>query len=268
MQRLIVLPALLTLVGCIGPSQRLVDSATLAVPADGAEIVRLVQGIGDATVVGDPSLSEVVLVAELFGPELDESADDAALDDLIVELDRCGERICAATDLRDPHLRYRLDTELRVPAELAVAIRDDLGDLQVRDVAALDVRDGSGDLDIERVRGALLVDDDLGDTWIRDVAGPVDVIDGSGDLRIDEVRGDVVVDDDLGDLDVLNVDGDVEIEDGSGDIRVVDVTGDVSIADDLGDIVVRRIGGTLTILADTTGDVTTHDVQNGVVHGD
>ena len=268
MQRLIVLPLLLTVIGCVGPADRLVDEVSLTVPASGAELARFATGIGDAEIVGVEGATEVVLIATVRGPNASEAGDDAVMDDLVLELDACGERICARSDLLGSHLRYSLDTELRVPAALRLDVEDGLGDLRIAGVGALQVRDGSGDLDILGVAGPLEVDDDLGDLSLSGVRGPVEVVDGSGDLDIDDVVGTVDVHDDLGDLTVTRIDGDVFIDDGSGDIRVREVTGDVEISDDLGDIDVRDIGGRLTILSDTTGDVRTDGVQGGEHRGE
>jgi DUF4097 and DUF4098 domain-containing protein YvlB len=110
----------------------------------------------------------------------------------------------------------RLDLTLEVPDTVPLEVEDSSGSLRIYDVAAVDLRDGSGGIDIDGV------------------AGDVRVTDGSGGIDIVAVRGSVTIEDDgSGGIDIADVGGDVIIEeDGSGGIDVADVQGDFIVKRD------------------------------------
>ena len=121
--------------------------------------------------------------------------------------------------------RALLDLVIEVPEGLAHRVDDSSGDAIFRNVASLDIKDGSGDLSIEGIAGDLYIDDGSGSFDVAGVGGTVSVVDGSNDLQIVDVQRDVLIS-----------------SDGSGDIIVTDVGGDLLIdADDSGSIHYERI---------------------------
>lgn len=124
-----------------------------------------------------------------------------------------------------------LDFEVTVPDHLPVRVTDGSGSARVRDVASLSVKDGSGELDIRRVRGSVEVSDGSGSITIIDVGGDVRLRDGSGGMEIEKVGGNVIVErDGSGGIDVADVRGSFTVEqDGSGGIDYRDVSGTVSV---------------------------------------
>ena len=90
------------------------------------------------------------------------------------------------------------------------------------------------------------------------------VDDGSGSIDVDNVRGDIVLDDGSGSITMVNVGGKVEIDDGSGSISVSGVGGDISINDGSGSIKVRGVAGSV-IVDDGSGSIDVSDVEEDVI---
>jgi DUF4097 and DUF4098 domain-containing protein YvlB len=92
----------------------------------------------------------------------------------------------------------------------------------------------------------------------------LEVDDGSGSIEINNVRGDVMLDDGSGSIDMTEVGGEVEIDDGSGSISVRTVGGDISINDGSGSIKVRGVAGTVTV-DDGSGSIDVSDVEEDLI---
>ncbi|QWT20397.1 DUF2807 domain-containing protein [Bacillus sp. NP157] len=132
-----------------------------------------------------------------------------------------------------------LKVDASVPGNLPVTVNVGSGDAHVRNVASLESSVGSGDLDVEGVRGA--------------VSGTV----GSGDLKVSR-SGPVKIDTvGSGDFEAHQITGGVKIGTvGSGDAKLVDITGDVEVGTvGSGDIDVDGVKGNLTIRTVGSGDV-------------
>ena len=159
-----------------------------------------------------------------------------------------------------------IDLDITLPANLPVEAEDSSGDAELSGLAALTVRDSSGDLEIERVKGALDVQDSSGEVRIVDV-GSLRLQDSSGDVRIERVAGAVeVVSDSSGDMLVRNVGGRLDIrQDSSGDIRAEDVRGSVFVGvDSSGSIYARNVAGDFTVETDGSGEIEHENVKGRV----
>jgi hypothetical protein len=140
-----------------------------------------------------------------------------------------------------------LDLEIDVPNSIPLDVEDGSGSAEVRDVAALKMVDGSGELTIDGIRGGLTVDDGSGSLEISNVAGEVKVSDGSGEIVIRQA-GSVLI-----------------TEDGSGSIQISDVRGNVVVRNDgSGSIDVREVGGDFTVDDDGSGGIEHHGVHGHV----
>jgi hypothetical protein len=142
-----------------------------------------------------------------------------------------------------------MDLEVDVPADMA-----------------LDVRDSSGDMDIEGT-GAVSIKDSSGDINVKDVHGDVALEDSSGDIDLVAVTGNVIVrQDSSGDIDGRKIEGSVRVEkDSSGDIRFEQVRDDFVVErDSSGDIVADTIGGDFRVLKDGSGAIRSRDVSGAV----
>src|SRR5215208_43656 len=129
------------------------------------------------------------------------------------------------------HDNYRgLDLVLEVPDDIALDVEDGSGDLEIRGVGDIELRDGSGDIELTDV-GSVRVEDGSGELKIRNVRGDVTISDGSGRIDVRTVSGTVTVrTDGSGSIDVSDVGGDFVVgRDGSGGIAHTQVRGDVRI---------------------------------------
>ena len=131
--------------------------------------------------------------------------------------------------------RGQLDLVLEVPITLPLEVDDSSGDIEIRDVAAVDLRDRSGEIDIAGVVGDVRVRDSSGDIDVIDVGGSVVIEDdGSGSIDITDVGRDVIIEEDgSGGIDVADVGGDFIVRnDGSGGVRHSGVAGRVERGSD------------------------------------
>jgi len=131
---------------------------------------------------------------------------------------------------------------------------------------ALDIRDSSGDVDIEGT-GPVTIKDSSGDIDIRDVHGDVVLEDSSGDIDLVAIGGNVNVrQDSSGDIDGRRIEGAVRVEkDSSGDIRFEQVRDDFVVErDSSGDIVAETIGGDFRVLKDGSGEIRSSNVTGKV----
>ncbi|MEW5930519.1 MAG: hypothetical protein AB1941_23920 [Gemmatimonadota bacterium] len=219
------------------------------VDARGATRVRVDAGAGSLRIEGRSGLREVRIRG------VARASDRKYLDAMRLVADRSGSEVRVAVEIPEVRAFFGraqrvLDLVIEVPEGMAVDVDDSSGEAEIHRVGALRVRDSSGELRIEDVRGDLDVTDSSGNVSIARVAGGVRVTDSSGELRIRDVRGGVVVDEDSsGEIDVRDVRGDVLVrEDGAGGIRVDGVGGDLTVRDDgSGGVRVGRVAGTVRV---------------------
>ena len=139
-----------------------------------------------------------------------------------------------------------IDLTITMPSHLALDIDDGSGNIQITNIANnLYLKDGSGSASIENIKGNVKIDDGSGGLVVRDIQGNIDLNDGSGGLTI------------------ANVTGDVEINDGSGELTIKDVTGKVTIDDGSGSIEVSR-AGSLEIIESGSGGLSISEIEGEV----
>ena len=142
-----------------------------------------------------------------------------------------------------------MDLKIEVPQELELEIRDSSGDVFLKNIAAVNVQDSSGDIEIEKARSS------------------VSIRDSSGDIDIDETEGDLTIEaDSSGDIYARDINGSVLIkQDSSGDIQVSHVSDDVVVErDSSGDIDASDVGGDFRVLKDGSGSISSNDVAGEV----
>jgi hypothetical protein len=249
----IALPAAAWEGGCDAIADRQAE-----VDAAGAERVEVLAGAGDLQVTGR-SGTQVHATGRACASDEDELAR------VQVRAERDGAVVRVVADIpRDTEDAY-LDLRIDVPEGVPVRITDSSGDLRVRHVAALDLRDSSGDVEIEDVPGEVKVEDSSGDVDIDDAIGSVTLEDSSGELYLTSVGDTHVVSDSSGDIRISRA-GAVRIDvDSSGEIVCRDVTGNVSVGEDSsGSIQVSNVGGDFTVNSDGSGDIEYADVAGSV----
>ena len=220
-----------------------------AVDAAGAERIEIVAAAGDLDVRG------------VSGTRVDATGHACARDDedlARVQLRALREgavvRVVAdiPRDVDDAWLDLRVD----LPEGVPVRITDSSGDVRVRHVNALDLRDSSGDIEIEDVPGDVSVEDSSGDVEIGNAPGNITLEDSSGEIHLSRIGDAHVVSDSSGDIRISEASA-VRIDvDSSGEIVCRDVTGNVSIGEDSsGSIDVNGVGGDFTVDSDGSGEI-------------
>ena len=176
----------------------------VSAPLTGVSHIKVVGRAGTLRVTGRPGVREVVATGKAC------SSEKTFLNEIQLRAEQSGSelRIEAVIPERNSLFGWggaKLDFEVIVP-----------------DSIAIDVHDGSGDLEIENI-GTLRVVDGSGELTIRGVNGNLDVHDGSGELTIAGVHG-------SGSIEANDIHGDFTVrEDGSGGIDYERVGGKVTI---------------------------------------
>ena len=142
-----------------------------------------------------------------------------------------------------------VDLVLEMPADLALQLRDSSGDIEIESVDDVEVTDSSGDLEIRDARGNVEIKDSSGDITVRDLGGDLTIIsDSSGNIRGNDIEGSVLV-----------------LADSSGHIGFSEVGRDVVVEkDSSGDITVASVGGDFSVLRDGSGQIHSRDVKGEV----
>jgi DUF4097 and DUF4098 domain-containing protein YvlB len=163
------------------------------------------------------------------------------LDDLRLTQHREGDRLILTAENTSSNWNINLfgashyaymELQVDVPATLAVELNVGSGDAQVANVAQLDARVGSGDLQAKGVRGHFdahvgsgdIKADDVGETHVASI--------GSGDFTVNRVRGDISIGSiGSGDADLRAIGGNVDVKSvGSGSLHVDGVAHDLHVA--------------------------------------
>jgi hypothetical protein len=126
----------------------------------------------------------------------------------------------------------RLDVEMEVPARMATEIHDGSGSMDISNLGAVLIEDGSGDIVAHDLNGDVDIEDGSGGIRLVDVAGRVKIDDGSGTISLRNIGGLIDIDDSSGEISIRTARNSVRISDSSGGIDVVDVEGDFIVMDD------------------------------------
>lgn len=195
-------------------------------------------------------------------------ADDAeVLSQIALTIDGSGNRVVVRTEFPEEYRgNARLDLTLEVPASSQLQVHDGSGGTWIENVAALDLEDGSGEIQVRKVGGPVSISDGSGEIELSEVQGKIDITDGSGEIEVRNVTGPVRLEDGSGDVLIDTVATDVLVDDdGSGDLTIRNVTGSVRIDDDgSGDIRISSVGGDVVVDDAGSGDVDVRDVTGTV----
>lgn len=233
--------------------------------AGGADQLRIEAAAGSLRVEGQSGLGEV----RIDGTACASSED--RLEEIQLKTDRKGDTLVVVADIpdgpgwRDSHAH--LDLVIAVPSSLGLKVEDGSGSAEFSNVGALQLKDGSGEIDIRDAGGSVKITDGSGELDITGVEGDVWITDGSGELEIRKVTGELEIDQDgSGEITIADVGGSVHIgEDGSGGINITQVGGSVSINEDgSGGIDVSHVTGDLSVGRDGSGGIYFSDVGGRV----
>lgn len=218
---------------------------------EGSKMLTILAGAGDLEIEGDDNVSVATIRGKVCVSEeewLDESRVDVnggSNAEIVVELPE----INSSWSLMGSTYAY-IDLEITVPDNLQLDIKDSSGDVEIEGVSTLTLKDSSGDVRIEDIEGSVTLNDSSGDLVLEDIEGDVTVdSDSSGDIRGRDVEGSVLV-----------------RRDSSGDIRFIDVSRDFTVErDSSGDITAKGVGGDFNVVADGSGDIVAKNVDGKIL---
>jgi len=196
------------------------ETRDLKVDTGGIDTLRVDAGAGYLQIVGVEGLDDIEVTATIV---IDGEDDDDALhiieSDMRLSLEKDGDTATLVAMFDNSGWRFGdsplINLDVRVPSNLHLLVDD-----------------GSGSIDISKVRGDISLDDGSGSLRMTDVGGNIEIDDGSGSIDVTGVGGDIRINDGSGSIDVRNVTGSVTVDDGSGGIDVRDVGKDLIIVDD------------------------------------
>ena len=222
-------------------------------------------GSGSLEVLGVEGLGEIQVTARAC------ASHEEFLQDLQISGDVSGSTVQIETHYPDwsgwsMGNRYaRLDLLVEVPAGMPGEISDGSGEMALRNLGSLTVRDGSGEIVVAGILGDLDLQDGSGALALRDVSGNVGIQDGSGEIALEQVEGDLDLQDSSGEIEIRGVGGSVFLRDSSGEIDVTGVRGSVHvIQDSSGDIEVQSVEGDFVVERDGSGSIRYSDVNGRV----
>jgi hypothetical protein len=237
------------------------ETRNLELDASGISILEIDCGAGFLRVQGVEGLKEIEVTAEIISKGMSRREFEDFLEDYVsLSLKKRGKRAVLESNLNHSRSFFsffgknrsaRIDLTVRVPYEMD-----------------LFVDDGSGEIEIDRIKGEVTIDDGSGSADITDIDGNLEFDDGSGSLIIEGVVGNVRIDDNSGDLRVRDIDGDLDIDDNSGGILVRQVTGSVYVRDGSGSIDISAVDQDVVIAEDGSGGVNIHNVKGKVKRRD
>ena len=228
--------------------ERLLDQS---LEVSGSQSLAIAAGAGDLRIVGVSASDEVKIRGKVCVSQeqwLDEARLDTSSGDR-AEINVVLPDVGRGWSLWGSKYAY-MDLELEVPESLALQLRDSSGDIEIEDISDISIKDSSGDIEISRASGSVEIEDSSGDIKVREIQGDFTIIsDSSGDIRGSDIKGNVLV-----------------VADSSGDIRFTDVGKDVVIErDSSGDIEVENVGGDFRVLKDSSGSIHSKDVAGEVI---
>lgn len=205
-------------------------------------------GAGDLQVIGNDS-QQINVEAKIFGHDIRPQDYRLSLDE------QNGKAVIYAHITSDFDDNARIDLVVSVPASMKLEVRDRSGDIEIQAISGgLTITDRSGAIKLSNIKGATTIDDSSGDILIDGLRGPLKIDDRSGDIVLKRIEGDGRIVDRSGDILVKHLSGNLTIEDSSGDVNVKAVSGVVSVDDSSGSI---DIDGAeeFILLNDSSGDV-------------
>ena len=212
----------------------------------GIERVDIDAGAGDLRVEGRPGLAETRVRGHAC------ASDAGRLADLGIRTTRRGSTL--HVEALYPENRMSIGNDyaylhmsVELPEGIAVRVDDGSGNSTVIGTGALQLHDGSGNLEVRDIRGSVRIVDGSGNIELERVAGSAEIEDGSGNIDVVEILGSLEIEDGSGEIDIAGVRDDVDIDDGSGSVRVREVGGDLDVDDGSGTVRHSGVRGSVSI---------------------
>lgn len=202
---------------------------TANVDAGGARLLTVKAGAGSLRIEGKAGLDRVVIRGRAC------ASDARLLEEIELRADRRGSDIVVEAMPRVEGwsltgVRYAsLDLVIEVPARMAADIADGSGSIDISNLGAVSITDGSGEITGSDLHGDVRIQDGSGSIKLTSLAGAVNIHDGSGSIELRNIGGLIDIRDGSGEIDVRTARNSIRINDGSGGIEVADVDGDFTV---------------------------------------
>jgi hypothetical protein len=198
----------------------------------GVRQVRVEAGAGFLRIEGKAGLTEIRATGTAH------ASSQEILERIKLTVVKNGDIITVKTEFPDEDCGWRdscsraLDLTVELPASMAMDVSDGSGELEIQNVGALEVNDGSGGIHLKDIRGDVRISDGSGEIVARNITGNLSIdTDGSGGIEAYDVTGSFIVKNDgSGEIHASGVGRDFEVDrKGSGSISYSDVKGRVDI---------------------------------------
>jgi DUF4097 and DUF4098 domain-containing protein YvlB len=154
-----------------------------------------------------------------------------------------------------------IDYTIEVPVETEIHVNTGSGDVQVEGIKGpANFHAGSGNISASSIAGDITSGSGSGSIKFQDVQGQVHVTTGSGDVRIQSAKGEIRLGTGSGDIEITQPGGNVIAGTGSGKIEVTGATADLRFHTGSGEISVDGSPGAANFwdLHAGSGDVSLH----------
>lgn len=172
-----------------------------------------------------------------------------------VRVDQSGNGISVIAPRRLGFGDDTLQVTATVPTGSTLSLITGSADIQATGTfAGGSVKSGSGDVRLDQLTAAAIVETGSGDITITTADADLRVKSGSGDLRVGHAGGAVIVTTGSGDIEIGESDGAATAKTGSGDLRIQRAGNDVSLMTGSGDLSVETMSrGKLTLKSSSGG---------------
>ena len=241
---------LVTAHGALAQNQQCRHEAqrTANVDAGGARLLTVKAGAGSLRIEGKAGSSRVVIRGRACASDAD------LLEEIELRADRQGSDVVVEAMQRDRGWSFTgnryasLDLVIEVPARMAAEIAAGSGTIDVSNLGAVSITDGSGEIIGNDLLGDVRIRDGSGSIKLTGLGGAVNIHDGSGSIELRDVAGLIDITDGSGEIDVRSARNSIQIRDGSGGIDVADIDGDFTVsAGGSGGIGYRNVKGRVDI---------------------
>jgi DUF4097 and DUF4098 domain-containing protein YvlB len=175
---------------------------------------------------------------------------------------------------------FETHLEIAVPPDTPVKVQVEHGAVDVADAARAEITSSYDGVQVERVKGPVVVDSRHGDVSVSDLGGTVSLTARYGDASLKDVAGAATVAVEHGEVSALRVGGltvtvqhgdlkanevrgDLEVHGEHTGVDVTDVTGRAAIETSFGDVAARNVKGELRAKTER-GSVQATDVSGAV----
>jgi len=228
---------------CEHEAQRTAD-----VDASGIRLLKVKARAGSLKIEGRAGLTRIVVRGRAC------ASSAQLLEDIELRAERRGSEIVVESMQREQSWVFtgnsyaRLDLVMEVPMRIAAEIADGSGNVELMNLGAVELTDGSGEITGHDLHGDVNIRDGSGNITLTDVGGELKIHDGSGSIEVRSVAGRIDITDGSGEVDVRGARNSVRISDGSGSIGVTDVAGDLTIdRDGSGEVEYANVRGRVEI---------------------